>query len=355
MRKLASIQIIEALVNIPEADNIVMARVLGWEVVVKKNEFAVGDFCVYCEVDSILPPKPEFEFLAPVKYRIKTRRLRGQISQGIVFPMSVLENKEIPSLNIGTDVTEALEIIKYDPPEEDVGILVDGKPGRSQTKGLFPSWISKTDETRVQAVPGVLVDAQGMVCYFAEKVDGSSTTNFFKVDKDSGEKIFGVCSRNQEKKENDSCHFWEVSRKFSVREKMEAFYEAHKDEFPEGLAIQGELAGPGVQQNKLKLPERTLFVFNIYNIATRTFCNFKELVDYSAEMGLTTVPILNVQFVLNHTVHELVELATRKSAIYPGAEAEGIVIRPLVESTHRKLGRFSFKVINPKFLLKYDL
>jgi RNA ligase (TIGR02306 family) len=358
MRQLATIQTITDIQPIPDADAIEVASVLGWKVVIKKGEFNIGDRIVYCEVDSIIPERPEFEFLRPVKFRVKTRRMRGQISQGIVFPLSVLETTTNPpdtyegliaAMVDGLDVTDFLGVVKYDIPEEDTGITVNGQGGRSAMKRGFPNWIPKTDETRIQSVPKVLEDAVGTAIYITEKLDGSSYTCFLKDDE------FGVCSRNQEKKENDSCHFWEVSRKFSVREKMEAFYEAHKDEFPEGLAIQGELAGPGVQQNKLKLPERTLFVFNIYNIATRTFCNFKELVDYSAEMGLTTVPILNVQFVLNHTVHELVELATRKSAIYPGAEAEGIVIRPLVESSHRKLGRFSFKVINPKFLLKYDL
>jgi len=92
MRTLASIQKVLSIEPIPDADQIEKITVLGWELVTKKNEFKVGDLCVYCECDSILPERPEFEFLAPVKYRIKTRRMKGQISQGIAFPLSILNS-----------------------------------------------------------------------------------------------------------------------------------------------------------------------------------------------------------------------------------------------------------------------
>jgi len=92
MRNLASIQKIKSLSPIEGADAIEKAEILGWELVVKKNEFNVGDFCVYCEVDSILPQLPMFEFLRSKKFRIRTAKFRGQISQGIAFPLSILEN-----------------------------------------------------------------------------------------------------------------------------------------------------------------------------------------------------------------------------------------------------------------------
>ena len=85
-RKLASIQCIKALEPIANADAIEKATVLGWQLVVKRGEFRVGDLCVYCEIDSLLPERPEFEFLRPRRFIIRTVRLRGQISQGICFP-----------------------------------------------------------------------------------------------------------------------------------------------------------------------------------------------------------------------------------------------------------------------------
>lgn len=92
-RKLASIQRISSLSPIDGAEKILKATVLGWELVVAKaDNFKVGDLVVYCEVDSVLPPKPEFEFLRERKFRIKTIKLKGQVSTGIIFPLTILEN-----------------------------------------------------------------------------------------------------------------------------------------------------------------------------------------------------------------------------------------------------------------------
>ena len=114
MRKLASIQRIKALDPITGADAIERATVLGWQLVVKKGEFKVGELCVYCEVDCLMPDDPKFEFLKPRGMRIKTVRLRGQISQGICFPMSILP--EGFDIQEDADCTFVLGIIKYEPP-----------------------------------------------------------------------------------------------------------------------------------------------------------------------------------------------------------------------------------------------
>ena len=102
MRKLASTQTVNAAEPIPNADAIERVRVLGWWVVVKKGEVRPGDKVVYCEIDSLLPERPEFEFLRassfkpahddiPAGFRIKTVKLRGQVSQGICFPLAILQ------------------------------------------------------------------------------------------------------------------------------------------------------------------------------------------------------------------------------------------------------------------------
>lgn len=142
MRKLASIQRIKALEPIEGADAIERATVLGWQLVVKKDEFRVGELCIYCEIDSILPEKPEFEFLKSRGMRIRTIRLRGQISQGICFPLSFLPAETL--IEEDSDVTEILGVTKYEPPipASLAGVM----------KGAFPSFIPKTDETRVQVL-----------------------------------------------------------------------------------------------------------------------------------------------------------------------------------------------------------
>src|SRR5262249_31729418 len=95
MRKLAIIQTVNAVEPMPNADAIEKVGVLGWWVVVKKGEHRPGNKIVYCEIDSLLPERPEFEFLRassfkpaqvdatvgtvlPAGFRIKTIKLRGQ-------------------------------------------------------------------------------------------------------------------------------------------------------------------------------------------------------------------------------------------------------------------------------------
>ena len=148
MRKLASIQKIKNIEPIEGADLIEKATVLGWQLVVKKDDFEIGDYCVYCEIDSILPEKPEFEFLRPRHFRIKTIKMKGQISQGITFPLSIIPNYQDLNVEEGTDVTDIMGVAKYEPP---ISINMKG-----QVKGGFPGFIPKTDETRIQSVPDIL-------------------------------------------------------------------------------------------------------------------------------------------------------------------------------------------------------
>lgn len=138
-RKLATIETILSINPIPDADNIEVATIRGWNVVIQKNQYNVGDVCVYCEIDSVLPQNPEFEFLRPRGFRIRTIKLRNQYSQGIIFPLSILPEGEYL---IGDDVTDIIGIVKYEAPipAELNGIM----------KGDFPSHSIKTDEDRIQ-------------------------------------------------------------------------------------------------------------------------------------------------------------------------------------------------------------
>ena len=180
MRKLASIQRIISIEPIPDADMIVKATVLGWQLVIKKDELKQGDLCVYVEIDSILPERDVFEFLRNKQFRIKTVRLRGQVSQGICFPLNILPEGLL--IEEGADMTGSLGIAKYEPP---VPACLNGI-----MKGDFPSFIPKTDETRVQVLQTLLDEHEGKPCYVSEKLDGSSATYYIKYG------VFGVCSRN---------------------------------------------------------------------------------------------------------------------------------------------------------------
>lgn len=336
MRKLASIQKIIDIEPIENADNIVVATVLGWQVVIKKGDFEVGDLCVYVEVDSILPDWPEFEFLGSRK-RIKTVKLRGQISQGICFPLSILPKDFSLRYEEDLDVTDILEITKFEP--------FDHESLSGVVKSSFPGFIPKTDETRVQVLQKLLDKYKGETFYQTEKLDGSSATFYLR------DNNFGVCSRNQELKEDDNNKFWSVAKKLNIENKLRRL---GKD-----IAIQGELVGPGIQNNKLQLQDTNVFFFNVFDIKNYNYYNFNDFINLMRELELQTVPIINDNFILNNDIKELVELSKQKSKINHKVWCEGYVFRPInniIDKQFKSLkeNRVSFKVINPNFLIKYS-
>ena len=330
MRKLSSIQKIKALEPIPTADAIEKATVLGWQLVVKKGEFQVEDWCVFCEIDSLFPDKPEFEFLRPRGMRIRTIRLRGQISQGICFPLSVLP--ENTGVEEGKDVTDLLEITKYEAP---IPASLAGI-----AKGAFPVFIPKTDETRVQVLQEILDKYKNERCCITEKLDGSSVTYFVN------EGIFGVCSRNLELLETSENILWKVARTLQIEEKLSAMHQ--------NIAIQGELIGEGIQGNLYGLKGQSVRFFNVFDIDKYAFLDFVPFLETINALGLQAVPVLENDYVLSNDIEELIEKSKAKSVLNPAVWREGIVIRPLTEKQEAGLGRVSFKAINPEFLLKYE-
>jgi hypothetical protein len=406
MRKLASIQTIKDIQPIEGADAIQRARVLGWNVVVKLDEFKPGDKCVYVEIDSLLPEKPEFEFMRQRKFRVQTIKLRGQISQGICFPVTILP-KNMQGCPEGTDVTDVIGIKKWEPYQ---------KPQKGQPKlagvfrkksGMpFPSFIYKTDETRVQILEKLLEKYRGHRFYRAEKMDGSSFTAYLKDGK------FGIASRNLELARPGDDWWSKVCTKFNLRKKIKmaeykwtifmdkynpkwtgivrkkffnellalvdidagvdpTFWELALEldletkmrslctPFGTNLVIQGEMCGPGIQGNKYDFKKKDLFVFQAFDPDSLTYYSLEETEKLVRALGLNMVPIIDRDFVLNHTVDELVAMAEGKSVHNKKTEREGDVYRLVEPKFDFDLGDLnagfvSFKVISPKFNLKYD-
>lgn len=329
MRKLASIQRVRALEAIDGADNIELAHINGWQCVVKKGEFEVGDLAVYFEIDAIPPRSPAFEFLYAKGgfTRIRTMKLRGALSQGLLLPFDSLMEywmlDENRMFREDDDVTDFIGVTKYDKSSDRVQA-----PGMS----AFPSWVSKTDEERIQSAPRLLRELQGLPYYITVKYDGMSAT-FTKKD---GELI--VCSRNYAIERNEGNAFWQMAIKYSMEEWMQ-----------DGDIIQGELCGPGIQGNKLNLKENDLFVFNV-GYAGRHY-PVNELIEFCEDYGLKHVPIIEMDLRFDYTLEELLVKAEGK---YDGTsnEREGIVVRPIEYMLDSKGNRLSFKVISNKFLLK---
>jgi RNA ligase (TIGR02306 family) len=349
-RKLATIQQIDEINPIENSDNLEVATVKGWKVVTQKGQYQPGDLCIYCEIDSFLPDtNPDFEFLKKTShrkmgdrtgYRLKTIKLRGQVSQGLLLPFGNLETgtsinipsewAELTGL-IGKDVTEQLGIVKWEPP---IPAELDGV-----MKGNFPSFIPKTDEERIQNMSKDYENLKAHTYTVTEKIDGSSCTMYFR----QGE--FGVCSRNLDLVENEFNSFWKVARELQVEERLRVL--------GEDIALQGELHGEGIQGNKYKLKGQTIRFFTGFDITTQQkftpagLLRFLEESDF-AERGptLQSVPVIDKCYKLPDTMDELLKFAEGKSALNPQTEREGLVFRSNQDP------KISFKVISNRFLLK---
>jgi RNA ligase (TIGR02306 family) len=361
-RKLASLQIIDSLSPIDNADRIELAKVLGWQVVVKKDEFKVRDLIIYCEIDSLLPEKPEFEFLRPRKFRIKSMKLKGVLSQGIIFSIDFLPedvkgsvlaqclvgNKEL----IGTDVTEKMGITKYEPP---ISPQMMGK-----ILGDFPTHIiPKTDEIRLQSIPDILSEFVNREIYISTKMDGTSFTCYHLLQTNTEEPHkFGVCSRNLELKEDETV-YWDIAHKLNLKQRLTDYFVSYN----KNIAIQGEICGPGINKNHAGLKKLSLFIFNIYDIDQQKCFNFDDLNRTAAELQLETVPIdwIGKFDIKEFTVEKLIEMARGK---YSGTNnnREGIVIRPVCGTSSEVVSSYggdprrglSTKVINNDYLLKAE-
>lgn len=338
MRKLASIQEIMSFDSIPGADRIELARVMGWSAVVKKGEFSVGDKVVYFEVDSYLPMHECYAFLEKSSYRknsfmetegyrIKTQRLRGCLSQGLIMPLSI--DSRLEGLEVGTDVTELLGVRKWEMPE------IQG--GGGVAIGDKPHGIPTTDELRVQSYDRLRSELLGLPYYISTKMDGTSMTVFNK-DGDAG-----VCGRRENYKDTVDNSYWKCAKSYGLPEKLVA----HNL----NIAIQGEFCGAGIQKNRLKLSTPKFYVFDIVDLNTNQYMGLNDIKKYVELLGLDMVPIEEVGDNFNYSLEELLEKARGK---YPsGLDKEGIVVRPVdvVYNRHYQR-RLSFKVLNNDFLLK---
>ncbi len=340
-RKLASVQEVANIDPIEGADRLVCAQILGWKVVVSKGDFLPGDKCVYFEVDSFLPEDdPRFEFLRARSFRdnefmgrgmrIRTMKLRGQISQGLVMPLE--QFPEIPDdAEVGTDVTDLLRVRKWELPEQDTGAGV--------SLGTFHAGIPKTDETRVQSEPGLIAElAAAGEYYITTKMDGTSCTLYYEKGS------FGVCGHNFEYKDTPSCAMWNYAHEHGLPEKFAAY--------GRDIAIQGEFCGPGIQKNPLALKKNELFCFTLIDLGTGERMPLDDLVETCSALELATVPVEERGEAFPYrTEDELLERA--RGAYASGRRKEGIVIRPTTPVYSEALrGPLSMKVVNNDYLLK---
>ena len=397
-RELCYIVQIDDILPIEGSDNCECAVVGGWHVMVRRNTFKKGDYAVYFEIDSKLPEKAPFEFLASKHYKIKTQKYtfggKGNfISQGLLMALDDFdgdqkwlidfkEKKEIPYF-----LTKELEVT-YAVAEDNIrksnrvdkftkmrnrhqrlfkkNRLVQwlwkrkwGKEilflflGNKQDKKGFPSWVRKTDEERVQNLPYLFSEREDIEWIVTEKIDGSSTTFTYK--REGKNKGFYVCSRNvcfdtpekADKSYYSTNIYIEMAEKYNIEEKLK---EIAKELNAEYVTIQGETFGDRIQKRTygMKNGEHD---FRAFNLIVKE--KGKEPVRYGSDImkdyleiyDIPSVPILDTHFKLPKTCDEMLEYAEGNSVL-DGEIREGVVLRT-------PDGERSFKAVSNSFLIAY--
>jgi RNA ligase (TIGR02306 family) len=351
-RKLASIRRVAKIEPIEGADKIEKLTIDGWHVVSRKGNFQEGDLCIYHEIDAFLPTENHvYSFLAPKDgrkvvfngvegHRLKTIKLRGQVSQGLALPLDALMGEhgfgwdDYPLPVEGADFTQALGIQLYE------------KPLPAQLAGTvrstYPFWIHKTDQERIQNLTNTIPNILDEEFEVTMKLDGSSMTVYHN------DGIISVCSRNMDLIETDGNAFWQCARQQGLIDLMMEL---------EGYALQGELMGPGVQGNQENLDKLVFFMFDVWNIKEQRYLRPIERWELCARYSITHCPVVGPPSTLveeylstlayplgcyGKTIDEIL-----KSAEGPSLKAkqrEGIVFKSMARE-------FSFKAISNSFLL----
>ncbi|GHT21100.1 hypothetical protein FACS189419_01460 [Planctomycetales bacterium] len=409
MRRLATIVTIKNIEAVPNRDFIGLASMNEnfWKVIVRKSDFNSGDKAVYFEIDSWLPDRPVFEFLRAqslkvfrdrLGYRIRSMKMTV-VSQGLLMPLKSFPEL-IPAENSavkfqpGDDVTELLGVELYEMPEP----AEEASMPKTKRRRKYPHFVRRTDENRIQSFkPEQLKQLDGKNYVVTEKLDGTSSTYYYNQGK------FGLCSRNLElttlfdkgllgkifewlKRKI----FWsqfhykfgfskgiyeDIALKYKLHKKLPAWCREHK----RNIAVQGEILGPGISNNRLKQNDFGFYVFNIFDIDKQGYLDWDEVCEIARTLGLQTVPVIEKSRRLNFSVtaiDELIESADGITLLYSPSETdsarkntknqiplteiepqhpirEGVVWRE--RSERGKISRFSFKIISNEYLLEHGL
>lgn len=349
MRKLASIQRIWDITPIEGADRIELAHVEGWQSVINKGAFKPMDLCVYFEIDSFLPIRPEFEFLRKNSYKkndivgegfkLRTIKLRGEISQGLCLPISEFDELKDKDLEVGTDVTEFLGVKKWEVEERATkgGIII----------GDLPSFVPHSDETRIQTLDtDFLKEFHGKEYYISTKMDGSS--HAIAIDDENHPHL---TTHNTELKIDGKSSFNQYVAKNNLFEKLQEYKDNNSINT---IAVIGEFCGAGIQKNRLKLVQPQWYIFTVEVNGKRV--GLAEMKKIAEAIGNPTVPIEEVGYNFDEKYPTEEAIFKRAYGNYPnGGLKEGIVVRPTTPVMSKTLNDWlSFKAVNNAYLLKNE-
>ena len=400
-RELAYVVRVDDIKPIEGRDRVECAVVGGWTIMVRKGQFHPGSLGIYFEIDSQVPEKEPFMFLAQKKFKIKTQKYKtpnGQFwSQGLLMApedfnwymndirTAIIEmdatndegyhavDNESRFLTKRLGVTYAVaednarksgSMDKYKKMAQRRPKLFAKKPIRwlmrrnwgkkllfvlfgkkKDKKNGWPAWVKKTDEERVQNMPWVLQNKEPWIA--TEKIDGTSTTFTMKRGK-FGKFDFYVCSRNVVFDKPDKTCFYdsnvylEMAEKYDIENALKDILKSNPE--LEWVTIQGETYGPGIQKRDYSATEHEFAAFNFIT-STEGRWNSLEAKELLSFYDIPWVPIIDKEFILPDTVEELLDIATDMSVI-DGGMREGLVFRSLD-------GAQSFKAVSNEFLMKY--
>ena len=395
VRELAYIVKIDNILPIEEADRVELACVGGWRIMVKKNQFKVGDYAIYFEIDSKVPEEEPFMFLAPKHFKVKTQKyFKGTVlSQGLLMSFDDFKDEKgnTPSWVMSLEArVAAKKEIEHEGLTEVIGVtyaveednkrkaksddkykkMAQRRPNifkkpwarwmmkrewgrkvmffffgkKKDKKSGWPNWVSKTDEERVQNMPWILEDKSEWIA--TEKVDGTSTTATYKKTGRRKHEYY-ICSRNVVfDKPDKNCYYdtnvyTEMSEKYHFEEVLADIVEKYNLEW---VTLQGETYGAGIQKREYGLKGHDFCGFNLI-FSDRGRLNSIEAKKIMEKYNIPWVPIVDEHFILPDTVEELLKIATDKSTI-DGGMREGLVFRSAD-------GTKSFKAVSNEFLMKY--
>lgn len=406
-RRLVTIRKINDLAPIDGADFIELATIDGWQVITKKNEFQIGDYCVFLEIDSFVPVQlPQFSFLAgssckidetgTERFRLRTKKLKGVVSQGLALPIklfwnelqSIIYKRNDDPISIESEMEELLEeledsrdgieqflnVTKYERPDER-----NGGAQKCKAAGNFPIVIPKTDEDRVQNIFGKYSQTmKGVPFRKSLKLDGSSETisfmsnpDFFVDKVDEEIRVYNpetqemelvevkpypfqwedgqvsVCSRNLALKFDPESHFWKAALKDDIPARLKDYCVENNRQ----LALQGEVMGPGIQGNREELTEHQFYLFRIWDIDNKCFLDDADFLEVSKTLGLTLVPQGEVVYFFDEYSTIAEALASADHGSIKHKIAEGDVFKSITKIDGQTV---HFKVINNKYLLKCE-
>ena len=395
VRELAYVVAIDEIRPIHNYDRVEHARVGGWWVIVKKDQFKVGDLAIYIEVDAKVPEQEPFMFLEPKHFKVKTQKMCKVLSQGLLMhpadfgwnlgKADGVDNGSIiiagsKTFKLGDFVTEFLKITyadaednkrkapsadKYKKMAQRHGKLFSKQPFRwlmkrtwgkkllflffgkkRDKKTEWPTWVVKTDEERIECIPHTLLDKTPWIA--SEKLDGTSTTFTMKRGR-FGKNLFLVCSRNVVfDKPDKKCYYetnvyTEMAQKYDVENVLASILLSNPE--LKWVTLQGETYGAGIQKRDYGLTEHRFAGFNYITSKDGRWNSIKAR-DFMQNFNIPWVPILDENYILPDTVEELRAFSHSEGSRIDGIIKEGIVFRS-------QDGSRSFKCVDPEFLLKY--